>query len=353
VCDEATRTLRCPERAWRYARAAAPPETCLPFSDLLGSGQALEGWGVGGSPVPVPTDDGRCLWVVDTVQTAMGGTIPNVAFEVDRRAPFGTCPTSASFAGGGPTSVVHVEGGTDPDILVQIASAFRFAGVTRVTYRLFRQDPHAVYGVTDLGGGLGRWDSTTQRIVVQGPGAITFPPTLDLGTASLVQPDHAYLWGCPQAENLVDACILTRLDPRGSIEMFTGHGSWTSTLDGAIGARTILSGPWVSSVVAKPGSSGLFHVYTGDFGTTLQTQVAPAPEGPWAAAAPLGRCQLTGTDTGAYCAGPVVHPELADPTRPGEIVVSYAIGSTSPDQDTRKAADPQGYWARLVWTTAP
>src|SRR5262249_10984561 len=65
TCDHATRTLRCPERAWPYARAAETPETCLPFSDLLGSGQSLQGWGVGGSPVPVPTDDGRCLWVVD------------------------------------------------------------------------------------------------------------------------------------------------------------------------------------------------------------------------------------------------------------------------------------------------
>lgn len=353
VCNPSTRTLRCPERAWPYARAAEAPDTCLPFSDLFVSGQSLQGWGVGGSPVPVPTDDGRCLWVVDTIQMEMGGTIPNVAFEIDRTAPFGTCPTAASFAGGAPASVVQIEGGEYPDVRVQIASAFRFAGETRVAYRLFKDDPYAVYGVVDLGGGLGRWDPTTQRIVVQGPSAIAFPTTLDLGTASLVQPDHAYLWGCPKADDLINECIVTRLDPQGTMELFTGNGSWTTTLDGSLGATTILSGPWVSSVVAKPGSGGLLHVYAGGFGTTLETQVAPAPEGPWAAAAPLGGCQLPGADAGAYCAGPVVHPELADPTRPGEVVVSYAVGSTSPDQDTLKAADPKGYWGRLVWATAP
>jgi hypothetical protein len=111
----------------------------------------------------VPTDDGRCLWIAERVATPTGALITNVAIEVDRSAPFGTCPTTGALVGGAPTSIVHVEGGADPSISVQIASAFRVGGVTRVVYRLFQSDPSTVFGVVYLGGGLGQWDPGSQR----------------------------------------------------------------------------------------------------------------------------------------------------------------------------------------------
>jgi hypothetical protein len=251
-----------------------------------------------------------------------------------------------------------MEGGDDPTILVQIASAFRFAGVTRVAYRLFKVDPSAVFGVTDLGGGLGRWDAGAQRVVVQGPSAVAFSTSLDLGTAALVEPDHAYVWGCPRPGGLlISDCILARFDAQDAMQLLAGGGSWIASTDGSIAATTGLqSGPWVSSVVADPGDSslrGLLHVYASGFGTTLETQTASGPEGPWTAAAPIGACALPSYDTAAYCAGPVVHEELADPTRPGEVVVSYGIGSTAADQVPLMSANPEDYWAHLVWGAAP
>jgi hypothetical protein len=49
-------------------------------------------------------------------------------------------------------------------------------------------------------------------------------------------------------------------------------------------------------------------------------------------------------------AGPVAHEELADPTRPAEVVVSYGVGTVAPDATARLAAHPAAYWTRLVWT---
>jgi hypothetical protein len=362
ACDAEAHGWVCPSGSRVYARAADTPMVCLPLSDLPGSISAVHGWGLGGSFVRVPTDDGRCLWIAGQVNTPMGEVVSNVAIEVDRSAPFGTCPTTGSVVGGNggsPTSIVEVEEGADPSIGVQLASAFRVGGVTRVVYRLFKTDPNALYGVTDLGGGLGRWDAASQRIIVQGPSAITFPTSLDFGDASIVSGGNAYVWGCPKPGGfLMSDCILARFDATGSAQLFLGGASganWTTNLDPSSAATTGLkSGPWISSVTGDSSSTGgLLHVFIGGFGATIETQLANGPTGTWSAPAPVVDCALPSTDGKSYCAGPMLHPELADPTRPGEIVVSYEIGSTAANQSALMSQDPQGYWPHLVWVTAP
>jgi hypothetical protein len=67
----------------------------------------------------------------------------------------------------------------------------------------------------------------------------------------------------------------------------------------------------------------------------------------------IGPCQLPPGDSHAFCAGPVVHQELADPSRPGEVVISYGVGTTAQNQDQLRAAAPLDYWTRLVWAMAP
>lgn len=348
VCDTATRAYRCPEGARPYARAADSPATCLPFSDPAGPIRAL-----GGSLVRVPTDDGRCLWVAEQVETADGHSLRNVAFAPDPAAPFGACPTKATPVGGSPGSIVHMDGGDDPSFLVQVAQAFRLAGKTTVVYRLFEVDQQATFGVTLLGSGLGTWDAGTQRIVVPGPSALPFPTSLNLGDASLVAQGSAFVWGCPTQDGLMERCVVTRFDPGGGTATFAGAAGWRPGLDGAAGATVFESGPWISSVVPDAASGGLLHVYAIGFGTTLETHLAPAPEGPWAAGASIGPCALPSGDAHAFCAGPVVHEELADPTRPGEIVVSYGVASTAPSAGALSAARPEDYWTRLVWVGAP
>jgi hypothetical protein len=348
VCDPAAHAYQCPAGSRPYARAAGGGGACLPFSDPAGPIESL-----GGSLVRVPTDDGRCLWVAETVSTKDGDQLRNVAFAPDLTAPFGTCPVAATAVGGIPASIVHMEGGDLPNYLVQLAAPFRFAGETRIVYRLFVVDENAVFGVTLLGSGFARWDAGTQSIVVPGPGSIAFPTTLDLGDAAWVTPDFTYLWGCPKPDGLVDDCIVTRLDPGGALTLFSGGSSWIPSQNGRDGATLFSAGPWISSVVPDAVSGGLLHVYAPGFGTTLETHTAPAPEGPWAPSSTLASCDLPGGDTSAFCAGPVVHEELGDPTRPAEVVVSYGVGTTAPDQSALLGASPESYWTKLTWTSAP
>jgi hypothetical protein len=344
-CDVASGAYACPSGAWPYARAVDAPPPCLPFA--APGGPVLS---VTGSLVGVPTDDGRCLWVSDQVTTSDGQTHANVAFAPDRTEPFGTCPEAASFADGTSDSTVTVEGGPDPDILVQIASAFRFGGRTRVAYRLFRLDADAVFGVTLLGGGLGTWDAATARIVVPGASDLLFSPELDLGDASLVIAPFAFVWGCPTQDGFAHDCQVARFDAQGTMALFTGGGTWAASPPAQAGATVFQGGPWISSVVPDPTSGGLLHVWEDGFGTTLESQLSTAPEGPWSAGPTLGACDLPASDTSSYCAGPVVHPERSDPRSPGETVVSYGVGTTAA---AGTGAAPADYTSRLQWATAP
>jgi len=339
LCDASTLSWRCPPGARLYARAAEPA-VCRPFHDPAGGVRSL-----GGTLARVPTDDGRCLWIAEDVSLASGGSLRNVAFEVDPTAPFGTCPSRAVFAGGAARSVVSLEG-NDPSVVVQVTGGYRWNGESRVTYRLFRSDPGAPFGLTELGTGLARWDRSSQRIIVPSPASLRFSTELDLGDASLVSGDYAYVWGCPGPPMfLTERCVVARLDASDRMELFVGGGRWIASTRGSDAVTVFDAGPWVSSVVALPAGMGLAHVFAVGFGSDLQAHRASAPEGPWSAATPIARCDLPAADTHSYCAGPVVHRDLADPTRPGEFPVTYGVGSTEPPP----GAAPDSYWTRLQW----
>jgi len=340
LCEPSTLSWQCPPGARLYARAAADPSVCRPFHDPSGSVRSLSG-----SLVRVPTDDGRCLWIAETVSLASGESLRNVAFEVDPASPFGACPSRAVFAGGSARSIVSVEG-DEPPVLVQLTGGYRLNGATRVTYRLFRSAPGAPFGVTELGTGLARWEPSSRRIIVPAPSALRFATDLDLGDASLVSGDHAFVWGCPGPPMfLTERCVVARLDASDRMELFGGGGRWIASARGSDGATVFDAGPWVSSVVALPGAMGLAHIFTVGFGSDLQVHRSTAPEGPWSAAASLARCDLPGGDAHSYCAGPVVQRDLADPTRPDELPVTYDVGSTMMSPDAR----PEDYWPRLQW----
>jgi len=342
TCDDAAHEWTCPAGARVYARAADSPPTCLPFHQTGVS--AVGGWGLG-SIARVPTDDGRCLWVADSAKLGDGTLARNVAFLADTTAPFGTCPTESLMK---PTPIVTVEGPNDPSIVVQIDGGYRLAGATHVLYRLFRIDAASPVGVDEVGGGVGRWDATTQRIVIPPPGQYPWGLDLDLGDAQLVSGDgHAYVWGCAQPGMfLLQGCELARLDANDQVELFTPNGQWVATTDPSQGATLFGSGTWTSSVV--PSASGVRHVYVADFGSTIQSHVAPAATGPWTDGPDVAACDLpSSSDPKAFCAGPIVHLEhleLSDPTRPGELPISYGVGTTG--TPTSNADD---YWTRLVW----
>jgi hypothetical protein len=248
------------------------------------------------------------------------------------------------------STAVHLDGGDDPSLLVQVTGGYRLGTTTRVTYRIFRVDPTAGFGVRQLGSGIGRWDAASSSIVIPSVAKLAFGTELDLGDASLVDAGSAYVWGCPGPPSfLTERCLVARLDARDTLELFAGAGHWVASTRGSDGATVFDAGPWISSVVHDPASGGLLHVFAVGFGTDLQTHAAERPEGPWGAATPLSPCELPSADPHAYCAGPVVHSELEDPTRPGERAITYGVGTTATDGETRRREDPGAYWTRLVW----
>jgi hypothetical protein len=94
-------------------------------------------------------------------------------------------------------------------------------------------------------------------------------------------------------------------------------------------------------------------VYSIGFGSTLESHVGAVPEGPWTAGPTLAACDLPASDDKAFCAGPVVHEELVDPTEPSQLPVSYGVGTTAKNQSTLMAENPKNYWSRLVFVEAP
>jgi hypothetical protein len=339
VCDEPSGRWACAAGARPYARASDSPATCLPFH---GDSSVIHR--LGGSLVRVPTDDGRCLWVAEEVETD-AGTVQNIAFDPDLAAPFGTCPSGAPLLDDLTQSSVEVAGASDPSIEVQITGAYRFSGTTRVPYRLFRVDPGAVFGLTELGTGIGRWDGARRRIVVGGAAALRFPTDVDLGDDSMVLGGYAYLWGCPVLAYLSRQCLLGRIDASDSMQLFVGDGRWSAGAAASDGVPVFSGGPWIASVTTDIAGGGFLHIFAPEFGSTVQLQRASQPEGPWTAPSALASCDLPAADRGAFCMGPVVHTELGDPTRPAELVVSYNVKTTA----SAPLPDVDAYWSRLAW----
>ncbi len=342
-CNASSHEWACPKGARVYARA---PDAgiCRPFHGATGI-DALGAWGLS-SLVRVPTDDGRCLWVSDTA-TFTGGTVArNVALEPDPNAPFGTCPIESITP---PAAIVTVEGAPDPSILVQIDGGYRLAGKAHVLYRIFRADANATFGAVEVGGGVAHWDPQSERIVIPDPSK-PFPwgLDLDLGDVQLAASDgaHAFVWGCAQGGNfLKQGCELARLDASDSVELFSKNQTWIPSVDASLGATVFFGGSWMSTIA--PTSNGFVHVWVDDFGSTLHADTATDPTATWTPSKDLAQCDLpTADDPKSFCAGPTAHMELADPTRPDELPITYGVGSSS---FTTAPGSTDDYWPRMVW----
>ncbi|HSY21144.1 MAG TPA: hypothetical protein VK841_03470 [Polyangiaceae bacterium] len=340
----------CPPGGRRYARAPALTQTCLPFRGALAQ---LGPWGLGDF-ARIPTDDGRCLWVSNRAVLEGGSIAYNVAFAPDLTAPFGTCPSVTVI---GPIAVTSLSVTPSNGNIVQITGGYRLGGTTHVLYRIFGQDRLAPYGLTNLGGGVGEWDQAQMAIdIVSTEPPLPLGPDLSLGDAMLPAGDgeHEYVWGCvPLSDGSSGPnCRLARLDADDNVELWSAPagvgtaGIWELGIHPSGDTPAFFSsGPWISSIVPAP--AGLMHVYDDPFGNAVLTQRASTATGSWTDGPALTPCDLPMDDPGISCAGAVVHPELADPTVPNELVVSYSVGTTTLAPPTTNV--PDRYWPRLVW----
>lgn len=339
LCDPATWELRCPATTRPY-EAAPIEESCLPFEDLPGIRR------IAGAPVRVPTDGG-CVWILPEVEDEGGAVHENVGVRVDRSLPFGACPRTGEIIGGTPRSIVEVEGRSE---IVQLTGAFTMFGETRVTYRHFVFDDTGGFGVRDVGTGIGAWDRARERVVVRGIDEVRWPPEIDLGDAVVAHDGFAYVYGCPPPiDFLTEQCVLARIDVLDHEELWTGE--YRAGADPRDAVPVFDAGPW-RSAVTRLADGRYLHVYVVGFGSDLEAHVAPAPEGPWTYAGAIAPCILP-DDPQAFCAGPAIHEELADPLDPTTIAVSYSVGSTAEGWGERARRIPPDYWTRLVRVRVP
>lgn len=330
---------RCPDGARTYERAD-DDASCVP---------TIGGATLRGSLARVPTGDGRCLWVAGEAVARDGTTTRNAAFEAEPHGAFGRCPATLRPASNVAAEAVRVEG-ADPRDIAQVTGGYWLGGPW-VTYRLFRADGGPHFGLTLVGSGVARW--TAGGVVVPRAPDPRFAP-MDLGDAALTLGDRAYVYGCPGPPDfLTERCVLARFGLDGVAEVFVGGASPWAPLSEAPRARIVFdAGPWVSSVFATA-AGALHHVSVVGFGSELRDRRARAPEGPWSDAVTLARCALPADDANAYCAGPVVHVELSDPTRPDEAWVSYGVGTTASDGAERARRSPTAYATRFLRVTLP
>lgn len=335
-CDPITLVdAECVLLAWQCPAGAEPyaspwtEDRCLPLRDA-----ALFADGVHESPVPVPVG-GACEWIFPSTSGA-GVQLLGVA------------SASSCAALGAP--VVPIDALHDPDTYVNVESAIDTTSGTRLLSRAWQFDATAPFGVRALGVVLGR--VAGERLSFDGP--FLTVDGIDLGDAALVDGGFVYAYGHPPDAMGLEADVVVG---RAAIDAIDDPAAWSVLGTGGWGIGDPVpmfgSGPHRSAVVPDPRGAGFVHVYAAGFGSELRMHTAPRPEGPWSASVLLARCELPEDDPGAYCAGPQVHRELLDPLAPSVLVVSYSIGSTSVDQDERRARDPDGYWPRVLRLPMP
>ncbi len=318
----------CPAGASVYA-VPWTDDRCLPLRD-----QPLFADGVHESPVPIPIGE-RCVWVFPFSDGA-GVQLLGVA----------SAPSCAAL--GAPTA--PIDGPHDAGEYVNVQGAIATPGGTRVLSRAWAFDASSPFGVRALGVRIGR--VAGDRLAFDGP--FLFAGGTDLGDAAIVEGGFVYAYGHPPDVSGLEADMAVGRAPVDSLD---DPAAWRVLGAGGWGAGDPVpvfgSGPHRSAVVRDPRGAGLLHVYAAGFGTELRLHTAARPEGPWTSSVLLTRCELPADDPGAYCAGPQVHRELLDPLEPAMLVVSYSIGSTSPDQDERRVRDPGAYWPRVVRVRLP
>jgi hypothetical protein len=339
VCDNSTKTWSCPSGA--INRAPNPTGLCRPFHD--GTLTSLSG-----SIVRVPTNDGRCYWIGEDAIKSGGTHLRNVAFDMTDDALKGSCPQKPGIVG----EVVQLDEPNPQSFLVQLLGGTRFAGDVRVVYRLFKVDPNAPFGALELGGGFAHWDSKNEKILVPAASKLRWGPDLSLGDATMAKDGFLYVWGCPPPiEFLTEKCLMARFDASEQMELLQVDTTWSKGTAQASAARLFDAGPWLGSVVPRPG--GFLHAYVVGFGSDIQAHASTALEGPWSQTTNLHHCDLPAGDPKAFCAGPVVHEEMANPAAPSGLVITYGVGTTAPNAAQLQATRPDDYWPRLVWVTTP
>ncbi len=307
----------CPAGSTPYV-APWSGDRCLPlFADVPAPG------GVNEAPVPMPVGD-RCAWVY-----------PSLADGISLEATFAASSCEALEL----PMPLETHGGEGYDAVMPQASFLDASGRPLLLMRGWRFE---VAVPTPVGSSFGRLVGDTITI------SSTWAIDPMLGAAAVADGGFLYAYGClddPYCRGddaVVARAPLARIDEPAAWSYF-GAGGW------GVGepAPVFRMGPHRGAVVHDP-RGGFLHVYVDGYGTSVEWTHAERPEGPWSTPRVLVACELPSDDPAAFCAAPVIHLELFDPTRPDELVIGYALTTSAPDGWTLRTSRRESYWPRIV-----
>jgi hypothetical protein len=348
VCDELTDVWSCPGGSRMYERASPASDSCRPF--LASPVPVLRSTGI-----TLETGSGRCLWLVSGGGPPDGVDVPHLGAYVPDGLPFGACPEQGELIGGeAPRSIMDASE-LGPDALIGISDSIRHAGQTWIYYRHWVLDPSEPFFVRKLGTRLAVFDDASETIrLLDG---FIWTGDEDYGDSALVIDGVPHLFGCHGPPDFMAYhCYLTRL-AAGPLESGSGYeyfaGDHDRLNDQDAEAAVLTAGPHRFSARFHAPSGRYVQVFIAGFGDRIEVRTAESVTGPWTAPRPLVSCELPADDIEAFCGYPMLHPELADPARPDELVITYDIASLAPDGAERMADDPVAYWPRLVRTAIP
>jgi hypothetical protein len=309
------------------AGARAPPRAvgCRPLHDVAGVTR------VGGAVRSLALPDGSVLVVADDV-TLAGNDVPSLALTAAAGASVDDCLASAAPTNNGPAF--------DPPDLAPLSGVV-VAGVATFYYA----DSSGSIGVAPQDPSDGRFRSASSVAQLWTSDRPAF------GTAAVVVGTDVHALGCKPARFLDADCFAARapsasLADASAYAYTMGSDRWSPRVDDA---WPMTSGGTTFDVAWLPAQSRWLMVYVPPLGNTLTARSGLSPEGPWSAPIPLATCDLADADM--FCAGMHLHPALASPD--GTIALSYAPASLSPDAASRRAADPDAWWPRLVALPVP
>lgn len=336
-------TFACPDESQLYVPPEDSSSSCLPAREALRQ--------LGTAGIAVPEAD-RCLWILDAAVDEAGLSVPDPGFSWPSAGDT-SCPDAPAFLGSARASVVD-RGVFSRPVLVSLLDAVRLGDVTWVYYRVYVFEAGAPFGIRSLGTGAARWDEVGSRLVLHDR-LVSLPGGYELGEAAVVHEGQVHLYGCRGPVGLFRTeCVVARLtgapNDLEDIELYAGDETWTRD---PLAARPVLrSGPERWALRFHPGMGKYVMSFVPGFGNDVRLRTAERPEGPWTEDVRLTLCELPTDEPDSFCREPTLHPELVDPRRPNEIVLSYDIDSMS-EGDLRRERDPEAYWPRLIRGTVP
>lgn len=314
--------------------------------------------GVAGQARSLDAEDGQVQWFLEGLRVRQpDGSEPqpggselvwrNVSLPIPATA------TAAHCLGGlaqpqAPTPLFDATG-LPPGQSLQPLAPLRAGPGTWLYFAVDVADPTAPFGIRRAGYGVARSAGFGPPFQLAAA-ALWSGDGPSFGSAAVIEGDLAYVYGCKNAGFLAADCYVARapadkLDDAAAYVYDSGSGHWTADAEHA--APTMHAGNGLA-VQYQPLQHRYVAVYVTPLGKQLTLRTGLTPTGPWSQPRDVAGCELPKQDTGSFCGGVALHPQLAG-LGAGELAITYTINTFQRPAGLGDAA----YDTRLVVLPVP